>query len=122
MSSKGTMQYGAIDARNLETGKAQEQGSITSTNDEKPCKGKKKRGPIDPQTTAWLKSQTRMMQCLCYDATGTISVLQALENTDQKGSWYYEMAELAKAILRSRQADAYRLIELGMDALRALLR
>ena len=77
--------------------------------------GTRKWGLMNPQKAAWLRSQTRTMQCLYYDTTSTISVLQALQNTDIKSSWYYQMAGIAITVLQSGQNDAYQLIKQGMD-------
>jgi hypothetical protein len=97
----------------------QEQGL---TNNRNPSDGKLRREIMSPERTAELKSQTRIIQSLCYDTTGTLGVLRALQNTDQDGSWYHTTAEQAKSILRFRQADAYKLKERGMDASRGVVR
>ena len=47
------------------------------------------RRPTDLKKAASVRLQMRTMQCLYYETTGTISVLQALQCTDRKSSWYY---------------------------------
>ena len=61
----------------------QEQGL---TNNKNPSDGKPRRETMSPKKTEKIKSQTRIIQSLCYDTTGTLSVLRALQKTDQAGS------------------------------------
>ena len=72
--------YGGV-KRDLEN--MQEQGL---TNNKNPSDGKPRRETMSPKKTEKIKSQTRIIQSLCYDTTGTLSILRALQKTDQAGS------------------------------------
>ncbi len=58
---------------------------------------------------------------LTYDTIGTVRTLIALQQINQRSSWYHKAAETAKSILNFRQAASRRWINRGIEASKGVI-
>ena len=63
-----------------------------------------------------IKLQVEKIEGLTYDTIGTVRTLTALQQINQRSSWYHRAAETAKLILNFRQAASRRWINRGIES------